>query len=144
MISIVKSIIATAVVSGLISFILHFLGFDILKTFTISAIVLIIVGFIYGQFIDTYITLNLKRIENERIKEFTKQGLDVECAYCGENNFVPIRLAEKNEFTCTSCAKVNSVYIEVLTTQTTTPLQGNPLHKHTLNQDKQDALDSLK
>lgn len=57
--------------------------------------------------------------ETKRLDMYSMQGTDVQCAYCRQINFIPIRFDEDNNFECESCGKKNSVYVDVTTTQKT-------------------------
>ena len=141
--NIIKSLSTTLIISGAISLCLYFIGLNPIKTFTISLISIFILGFLVGQISETLAIINNKKLENERIKEFTKQGVSVECAYCGEPNFVPIRFDIKNQFNCNKCNQTNSIYIDIITTQITSPLQSPQMQVQTINPDEKDAIDKL-
>jgi hypothetical protein len=117
-----KSILITIMVSAAVAWAIGFTGTPFTNTFIITIIGLFIAGFFIGQVSDTLLVINNKKLENERIKEFTKQGVYVECAFCSHSNFVPIRFDVKNEFNCDGCNKKNAVYLDITTTQTTTPI----------------------
>jgi predicted membrane protein len=63
-----------------------------------------------------YLEIVAEKIKNERIKEFSKQGLDVKCpCYLEKSMFVPIQLGEDNSFKCGECDKFISVDVNVRT-----------------------------
>jgi hypothetical protein len=70
---------------------------------------------IYHAFItilNAYIELRNKKLENERIKEFSLQGLEVTCpCTLKKREFVPIILNTNNAYKCDHCQKNVSVYI---------------------------------
>ena len=141
---IVKSLLVTFAVSSLVTVILYFMGFPPLKTFTIIIISLFILGFFLGQISETLAAINNKKLENDRIAEFAKQGVLIECAYCEQPNFVPIRFDIKNEFVCESCNKSNAVYVDILASRTTEPLQGDPMQIQTINTEEEEAINKIK
>jgi len=57
--------------------------------------------------------------ETERIKQYTAVGTDVGCAYCGESNYIPVRMDIENNFKCVVCEKENSVYVDITVARTT-------------------------
>jgi hypothetical protein len=70
---------------------------------------------IYYAFVTTlnaYVELRNKKLENERIKEFSLQGLEVTCP-CSlkKTEFIPIVLNTNNAYKCDHCQKNISVYI---------------------------------
>ena len=72
--------------------------------------------------------IELEQIENERIKEFSKQGLESSCPdeNCGHKTFVPIRLDSENLYNCPKCNKPIKVLIGAKSFLTTTPIDKNP------------------
>ena len=92
----------------------------LLKHFGVSLFIGIPLGVIvqfgaYYAFIiilNTYVELKNKKLENERIKEFSLQGLEVTCP-CSlkKTEFVPIVLNTNNAYKCDHCQKNISVYI---------------------------------
>lgn len=92
----------------------------ILKQFHISLFYSIPLGIIlqfgiYYAFIsilNAYVVLQNKKLENERIKEFSLQGLEVTCP-CAlkKTEFVPIVLNTNNTYKCDYCQKNVSVYV---------------------------------
>ena len=142
--NIFKSLLVTIIVTTMVTVVLYFTGLPLVKTFTITLISLFILGFLSGQISETIAAINNKKLENDRLAEFAKQGVSIECAYCGSINFVPIRFDRKNEFKCISCNKSNAVYIDILSTRTTTPLQMNPMQIQTINSEKEEAINKIK
>jgi hypothetical protein len=58
------------------------------------------------------VELKNKKLENERIKEFSLQGLEVTCpCLLKKTEFVPIVLNTNNNYKCDYCQKNVSVYI---------------------------------
>jgi hypothetical protein len=81
---------------------------------------------IYNAFIsilDTYITLKNKKLENDRIAEFSYQGMEVICP-CSKKrrDFVPIRLNDVNSYKCGECEKSVSVFVNAETALQTEPI----------------------
>ena len=103
------ALVITAILFGLL-----------LKRFGVSLFIGIPLGVIiqfgaYYAFItalSAYIELKNKKLENERIKEFSLQGLEVTCP-CSlkKTEFVPIVLNTNNNYKCDYCQKNVSVYI---------------------------------
>ena len=80
-------------------------------------------NYIYETMFNAFVALKNKKLENERIKEFTMQGIEVECP-CSRKikDFVPIRLNTSNKYKCKECQKLISVYITPSTALTTEPI----------------------
>lgn len=92
----------------------------ILKQLHISLFLSIPLGIIlqfgiYYAFItalNAYVELKNKKLENERIKEFSLQGLEVTCpCTLKKTEFIPIVLNTPNTYKCDFCQKNVSVYI---------------------------------
>ncbi len=139
-----KSLIIT-VIFGLV------VGFAVSYTFDLD-LLRTIVGTILAQFIFFMLYNNWmkRRAENlleveltTRIQEYTKQGVDLECAYCKAPNYVPIRMDEDNDFVCEECNKTNAVYISLTTAQKTQPINMLPLSVNTLIADELEAKESI-
>ncbi|NBW57518.1 hypothetical protein EBR43_07015 [bacterium] len=82
-----------------------------------------LVYYIYSNIFTAYILLKNKKLENERIKEFSYQGVEVICpCYKKINAFVPIRMNTDNSYTCQECKKDVAIYIDVSTAVTTQPI----------------------
>lgn len=89
----VSAVFALSFSDGWISF---------LKVFVLSCIIQVIIYNIYKHII----FLSAERIKNDRIKEFSKQGLEVTCpCYLEKKMFVPIELNTTNSFNCVECKK---------------------------------------
>jgi hypothetical protein len=80
-------------------------------------------NYIYETIFNAVVALKNKKLENDRIKEFTMQGIEVECP-CSRKikDFVPIRLNTSNKYKCKECQKLISVYITPSTALTTEPI----------------------
>lgn len=80
-------------------------------------------NYVYLSIFDAFISLKNKKLENERIKEFSMQGLEVECP-CSRKirDFVPIRLNTANKYKCKECMKLISIYVTPSTALSTEPI----------------------
>jgi len=89
--------------SDLISFSKYFVCFTVIQ----------IIGYnVYKK----YIQLNLEKIKNDRIREFSKQGLEIKCpCHLNKTMFVPITLNQDNAFKCGECSKNVSVEVSART-----------------------------
>jgi len=144
MLSILKSLAITGTVAALFGILLWSIGYDPVKVIVFTFIGQLIFFYFFNTIIQSNISIKQTRLENERIAEFSKQGTTVPCAYCNTNNFIPIRFDVDNNFPCTSCEKVNSVYINITTTQVTTPMEATPLAVQAYIQSKEEAIEKLK
>jgi hypothetical protein len=100
------------VVSSSVSFLFCKDSLDFLKIFFFSTVMQVIGYNLYLKIAEIII----EKIKNERIKEFSKQGLEVTCpCYLGKKMFVPIELNAANSFNCAECSKDVSVEITTAT-----------------------------
>ena len=88
-----------------------------------GASVQFLLSYIVDSVLTVYASLKNKSIENERIKEFSFQGLEVECP-CHKKirEFVPIKLNADNKYKCSECQKIVSVIVDANTALATQPI----------------------
>lgn len=113
---IIRSIIITVIISSIIAllFLNHFW-----IAFAITTAIQIILFYI----VNTIRDVSLYRLENQRIAEYSKQGMLLKCPCHVQNEeFVPIYLNEPNEYNCGACNKPVSVKIEATTLAATIPI----------------------
>lgn len=88
---------------------------------------------LYFGFVNTLnavVALKNKKLENERLKEFSYQGLEVKCPCFKQHlDIVPIRLNSPNYYKCGDCGKSISVIINAETAVVTEPLVSTELPK---------------
>jgi len=86
------------------------------------------VYYAYITALSAFVELKNKQLENERIKEFSLQGLEVTCP-CAlkKKEFIPVVLNTDNKYTCNFCQKNVSVYIVPETALMTEPLALAPV-----------------
>jgi hypothetical protein len=91
---------------------LHQLGISVIISFLLSVIVQFGLYYAFIICLETVVQLKNKQLENERIKEFSLQGLEVTCP-CSlkKTEFVPIVLNTNNSYKCNHCTKHIGVYI---------------------------------
>ena len=144
MLNILKSLSITVIIAAAIGAIFWTLGFDPIKAGVFALIGQFGFFYIFNTILQSKNILKNKELENERIKEFSKQGTIVPCAYCSVDNLIPIRFDTDNQFPCNSCNKQNAVYINITTAQVTSPLEANPLMVQAYIADKEQAIAKLK
>jgi len=115
--------IALITVSLLIGLCLSSFGVNTIVGILIGAF-LQIVGFsVYNSLLSTFIALKVKKIELQKLKELSFQGLEVTCpCYKKITDFVPITLNTSNYYKCKECSKLVSVQVFSETAITTEPL----------------------
>jgi hypothetical protein len=115
--TILKSLlILTTISSSIALLIFDNTLFSFFKIFIFSTICQIIIYNLYK----IVVLILFKKLENEKIKEYLKQGVETKCP-CekGVSMFLPIRLDSVNTFKCMECQKNFSVKIDVKTFQNT-------------------------
>lgn len=137
------SLIITCVLSSLIGAASYSVGYGFLVGFIFSFIIQLSISAVSKTIIQSKENIKAVELENNRIAELSKQGAFVECAHCGEENFIPIRLDIDNEFECTSCNKANSVYLNITVAQQTEPLDMNSLTVSTYIKDRENAIKQI-
>jgi len=84
------------------------------------------------------------KLQNEALDTMSKYTIQVQCAYCKQNNIAPIVLNKENKFACESCKQVNGIKMQFFTTQITTMIEKMEIHplqdmvSKINNQDSQD------
>lgn len=113
----------------------------VLSNFSINLFLGFIIGILvqYGLFygfstiLDVIASLKNKKLEIERLKELSYQGLEVTCpCFKGIKDFVPIKLNTSNYYKCSACKKTISVYITPETAIVTEPADSSLQHVETV------------
>lgn len=89
------------------------------RAFVVASIAQIIAYSIYKRIV----ILMAEKLKNERIKEFSKQGMEITCP-CSRaiKTFIPIRLDVDNSYKCLDCSKYVAVNVDVKTFLSTEPI----------------------
>ena len=119
--SVLRSLAITFIISTIIAGIFVTFEISFLKVFILATIALFIIFFMFNAIMEHKAIKNQQIIENERIKEFSKQGMELQCEYCDHSQFVPLRFDHDTKFECDQCENTNSTHIEIVVTQTTNP-----------------------
>jgi len=99
------------------------IGLNFLLGVAVGCSIQFIGNYIFESILSVYTALKNKKLENERIKEFSYQGLEVECpCFKKIKEFVPIRLNTDNKYKCIECGKTVGVLVEATTAVTTEPI----------------------
>jgi len=127
-VTIFKSILILSVVSSFIGGCFVLLNISFFPVFGLSFIAQILIWNLFNNWKNQQTQIEFEQIQNERIKEFSKQGLNCICPdeNCNHKAFVPIALNEDNEYECPECKKKIKVYIGAKTFLATTPVQEDP------------------
>lgn len=79
--------------------------------------------------VELYTIIKVKKIEVERIRELSYQGINVTCPCARKiNEFVPIRLGTSNYYKCNECQKSVSVFVNTETALVTEPIINTDLN----------------
>ncbi len=120
--NILRSLSALFIVSLTVSLLLYNDIYSFFKYFLLSTVIQIILYQIYLKIVYLYVE-NLKL---QKIKEFSKQGMEVTCPCHKENKvFIPIKLNSNNDYKCLECNKNVFVNIDVKTFLTTEPIDND-------------------
>lgn len=120
--SILRSILIVVAISSCVSGLWWAAGGQFWQSFIAMSILQITFNIVWEGIRSSRLQIALQQEETKRIEEYSKQGYELKCAYCGQQSFVPIRFDEDNYFECPHCGKENSVYVSITTTQVTSPL----------------------
>lgn len=85
---------------------------------------------VFTSVLNSIVILKNKKLENERLKEFSYQGLELECpCFKKEKELVPVRFNTPNYYRCRECNKQLSVIVTAETAVVTEPLLNADLPK---------------
>lgn len=118
MISIARSLLVLITLSTCAAFAFSGDAWGFARVFTIASITQVVLYNIYRQ-----VMLFAEKIVNDRISEYTKQGVEVTCP-CSRaiKNLIPIQLNADNSYKCLDCARNVTVNVEVKTFLETQPV----------------------
>jgi hypothetical protein len=91
--------------------------------FWISLLVQIIGFAVWNSYLIQKQNAVVQELEIQALEQLSKFVVGLSCAYCKQNNNVPIQLNRKNTFKCDSCNQVNGVYMQFSATTLTTPIE---------------------
>ena len=119
---IIQSLIFLSI-SIVIGFLLTHAGINLWLGIVTGAVIQLLIHNTFVTILDSYITIKDKKLENERIKEFSYQGLEVTCP-CSKKqlDFIPVRLNTLNSYRCSGCDKSVSIFINAETAMQTEPI----------------------
>ena len=119
---IIQSLIFLSI-SIVIGFLLTHAGINLWLVIVTGAVIQLLIHNTFVTILDSYITIKDKKLENERIKEFSYQGLEVTCP-CSKKqlDFIPVRLNTQNSYRCSGCDKSISIFINAETAMQTEPI----------------------
>jgi hypothetical protein len=105
-------IIVFIAITALIGISLTYVNIPIFYGILIGIVAQFGINYAFVTVLDAVVALKNKKLENERIREFSLQGLEVTCP-CSlkKTEFVPIVLNTNNTYKCDHCQKNVSVYI---------------------------------
>jgi hypothetical protein len=96
---------------------------------TLTGAVIQFLGFnAFSTVFNSIVLLKNKKLENERLKEFSYQGLELECpCYKKEKELVPVRFNTPNYYRCKACNKQLSVIVTAESAVVTEPILNTDL-----------------
>ena len=142
--SILRSLLVTIIISSAVAYTASMSNYSFWLFFVCSTAIQFIFHWSLSYFMDIYVVLRNKQLENQRIAEFSKQSVNVNCAYCRHANTVPVRFEDYNDFTCENCGKPNAIYVNLTVTQKTTPLNTKPVNINTVDEREQVVISEIR
>lgn len=119
----VFQLITLLIVSSLSGAFFISIGSNFLIGFLVGLVVQFATYFGFTSILDVYAVLQNKKLENERIKEYSFQSLEVTCpCYKQNRQVIPVRLNTDIKYKCTECEKSVSVLITPETAVVTEPI----------------------
>lgn len=119
MMSIVRSLLVLITLSLCVAFAFSNDAWGFVRVFAIASIVQVVLYNIYRQ----VVALFAEKLVNDRISEFSKQGVEVTCP-CSRaiKNLIPVQLNTDNSYKCLDCSRNVTVNVEVKTFLETQPV----------------------
>jgi hypothetical protein len=101
--------------------------FMVWKNFWLIFLIVLAICWIIGQvsnmFFQQKATVEVEKLRLKLTEINNQQSAEVPCAYCKDRNLVPIRLNQRNTFSCKQCKQTNLIVFQFATAQITTPLE---------------------
>lgn len=110
LLSILKTLTVSAILSGLF---IYYTSYTFVDVFVTTIILQFVLFYIWNTYTQYKLRLVQEVEETKRTEMYTQQGVTVECAHCKSMNYIPIRMDQENGFDCEDCGRSNSVYIDV-------------------------------
>ena len=141
---ILTSLIKTLLVSTVFASAGYFImDYPLLEGIAVVTLIQIIIFYVWNTYMEYKLKINESIQETRRQVEYSKQGVEVQCAHCSALNFIPIRMDEENKFICETCNKPNAVYIDVTVAQSATGINKEFLSVGSYVKDKEDAIKEI-
>lgn len=122
-----KSLTIILLLSSLITTICYqFFALDVIGVFLLSITTQLVLGWFLRTYIDHNERVRVLEQQTKIISQIEQEATQAPCAHCGEINLIPIIPDGINDFTCTSCRKENSVYVNITIAQPTVPIDSQP------------------
>lgn len=102
-------------------------GYFLFNRFWASFILGFVAQFIIFVIYNTYLVrkdrLEYAKIVNDQLSAINKYNIQISCAYCRQNNTVPVILNQENRFECEYCKQISGIRMQFFSTQLTVPIE---------------------
>ena len=122
LITLLGSVLKSAVVSAVFASIAHFTKQPTLVWFLTTFIGQFILFYLYGMFLDYRVTKDSTVIRLKELELLSKITFNINCAACKQPNEVVVNANEDTKFICEHCQAKNAVYVNVEAALVTDPL----------------------
>lgn len=115
-------------ISTIFGFWMATFGINLILGIATGIVIQFIAYSLFSSIVNYVVILKNKKIENERLKEFSYQGLDLECpCFKKVKELVPVRLNTPNYYKCRECNKQLSVIVSAESALVTEPILNTDL-----------------
>lgn len=141
--NVIRSILIISTISCIVGGLFYVAGMAPEKGAVLGLLTQIIIYNIVRHYKESSIVVKMKELETDQIREFSKQGMELQCAHCKAEVFVPIRFDVENSFQCPACSNSNSIYVNVTVARETTPLNVDAITSKLIIDDEQRVKDEI-
>ena len=131
-------------ISAAVGYVVYELGYSFYAGSVAALLIQLLVFNVFKFIRNALLTVKLKELQIEELQSFERQGVELNCAYCKEPVFSPIRLDQQNSFKCPACDKTNAVYINMTVAQETDSINMESLTTQLLIDDEERAKDAIR
>ena len=139
-----RGLIILSTVSSLGGLLAYSINIPFWQGFAFTGVIQVVLFNIVRYVRSGYLVSKTRELELEEIRSFEKQGMELSCAHCRTNAFVPIRFDQQNAFQCPECGEHNAIYVNVTVARETTPLNVDAITSKLIIDEEEKVKDEMR